>query len=350
VAAVADDIAAMVALNYAGFGARGFQMDARGRMAWPARVLLAPYRLAARINALLWTRRLPPLREVLPGLWLGSLPRLPRLGSGRRQATVVSLCAELQAPGFARCHCLPWLDLVPASPAALRRAADAIDRAVQRGEPVVVGCALGFSRSAAALACWLARSGRARDVESALRQLRRSHPQMVLDADWQAACGRRCGHDRHGSVQPQARRRPHTGRGHRAAAAGRRAHDRARWAWRVPAWPAAALLLAPLPVPARGRGMGRSGPAAAGTRAGAAAGLRRRPVCRPGARRTADRAVTGCAGPGTADPAPAGRLLPRCARWPTACGCAQRLLAWHTLGVALQAAAALTLLLARGTA
>lgn len=178
---------AMVALNYAGFGARGFQMDARGRMAWPARLLLAPYRVAARINALLWTRRLPPLREVLPGLWLGSLPRLPRLGSGRRQATVVSLCAELQAPGFARCHCLPWLDLVPASPAALRRAADAIDRALQRGEPVVVGCALGFSRSAAALACWLARSGRARDVESALRQLRRSHPQMVLDADWQAS-------------------------------------------------------------------------------------------------------------------------------------------------------------------
>ena len=177
----------MVALNYAGFGAHGFRMDARGRMAWPARVLLAPYRLAARINALLWTRRLPPLREVLPGLWLGSLPRLPRSGTGRRRTTVVSLCAELQAPDRARCHCLPWLDLVPASPVALRRAAAVIDRAVRRGDPVVVGCALGFSRSAAALACWLARSGRAADAESALRQLRRVHPQMVLNADWQAS-------------------------------------------------------------------------------------------------------------------------------------------------------------------
>lgn len=177
---------AMVALNYAGFGARGFQMDTRGRMAWPARVLLGPYRLAARVNAWLWTRRLPPLRPVLPGLpgiWLGSLPRLR---TGRRPATLVSLCAELQAPERARCHCLPWLDLVPASPAALRRAATAIEHAVQRGDPVVVGCALGFSRSAAALACWLARSGRARDVDSALRQLRQAHPQLVLGAEWQA--------------------------------------------------------------------------------------------------------------------------------------------------------------------
>ena len=100
---------------------------------------------------------------------------------------VLSLCAELQAPDRARCHCLPWLDLVPASPVALRRAAAVIDRAVRRGDPVVVGCALGFSRSAAALACWLARSGRAADAESALRQLRRVHPQMVLNADWQAS-------------------------------------------------------------------------------------------------------------------------------------------------------------------
>jgi hypothetical protein len=178
----------LVALNYAALGAHGFRMDARGRMAWPARVLLAPYRLAARANALLWTRRLPPLREVLPGLWLGSLPRLPRPAPGRRhRTTVVSLCAELQAPQRTRCHCLPWLDLVPASPAALRRAAAVIDRAVLRGDPVVVGCALGFSRSVAALACWMARSGRAPDAESALRQLRRVHPQMVLNADWRAA-------------------------------------------------------------------------------------------------------------------------------------------------------------------
>jgi len=51
---------ALVALNYAGFGARGFQMDGQGRMGWAARWLFAPYRLGAALNARLWTRGLPP--------------------------------------------------------------------------------------------------------------------------------------------------------------------------------------------------------------------------------------------------------------------------------------------------
>lgn len=175
---------ALVALNYLGLGARGFQMDASGRMAWPARVLLAPYRAAAGFNAWCWTRHLPPLREVLPGVSVGSLPRLVPARAGSRPATLVSLCAELQAPPATPCLCLPWLDLVPASPAALRRAAALIERAVHRGDPVIVGCALGWSRSVAALACWLTRSGRAAHTEAALAQLQRAHPQMVLGSDW----------------------------------------------------------------------------------------------------------------------------------------------------------------------
>ena len=43
----------LVALNYLGFGVRGFQMSARGRMAWASRVLLAPYRIGAATNAAL---------------------------------------------------------------------------------------------------------------------------------------------------------------------------------------------------------------------------------------------------------------------------------------------------------
>lgn len=177
---------ALVGLIYAGFGARGFQMDALGRMAWPAQWLLAPYRLAALANGRLWTRQLPPARELLPGVWIGSLARLtPTLPAG--PTTVLSLCAELQTPPAARRHCLPWLDMVPATPQALRRAAARIQAAVQQGDAVLVGCALGFSRSAAAVACWLACSGRARDLDDALAQLQRLHPQAVLGPAWQAA-------------------------------------------------------------------------------------------------------------------------------------------------------------------
>ena len=177
---------ALVAANYGLFGARGFRMDATGRMAWETRLLLAPYRLGAAVNAWLWTRGQPPLREVVDGVSLAGLARLPRDAAGMR-STVVSLSAELDVPPPARGHCLPWLDLVPASPAALRRAADAIERAVAAGRPVVVSCALGFSRSTAALACWLVRSGRAHDADAAVLWLRRVQPRLVLGEDWQRA-------------------------------------------------------------------------------------------------------------------------------------------------------------------
>lgn len=179
---------ATVALNYLGFGARGFQMDRQGRMSWAARWLLMPYRLGATVNGWLWTLRRPAVRELLPGVWIGSLARL-RAAPDRR-ATLVSLCAELQAPSATRAHCLPWLDLVPASPTALRHAARLIEAAVQRGDAVLVGCALGFSRSAAALACWLAHSGRARDADDALAQMRLLHPQAVLGEAWRSALHR----------------------------------------------------------------------------------------------------------------------------------------------------------------
>ena len=178
----------LVALNYAGFGAGGFQMDRGGRMSWPSRWLLAPYRLGAWANAWIWTRRQPPARELLPGVWIGSLARMRNTHA--RRATCVSLCAELQAPTALRASCLPWLDLVPASPAALRRAAGQIESAVQRGDAVLVACALGFSRSAAALACWLTHSGRAADADDAVRRLQQLHPRVTLGEGWREALRR----------------------------------------------------------------------------------------------------------------------------------------------------------------
>lgn len=179
----------LVAACYLGFGARGFQMDAQGRMAWAARALLAPYRMGARVNGWWWTRGLPATREVLPGVALGSVARLgaPPMQGPSGRFTLVSLCAELQGPALHPCLCQPWLDLVPASAKDLKRAAATIERAVQAGGPVVVGCALGFSRSVAAMACWLTRSGRMGDLDAALQHLRRAHPQLVLGDDWHQA-------------------------------------------------------------------------------------------------------------------------------------------------------------------
>ena len=176
----------LVSLAYLGLGARAFSMARDGRMAWPARVLLAPYLLGARLNGRWWTRRGPSSREVVPGVWLASLARL----QGGPGQVVVSLCAEMQVPGSAGGRCLPWLDLVPASPPALRRAAAVIEAARRSGSPVVVGCALGFSRSVAALACWLTRQGHARDLDDAIARLQRVQPRLVLGAEWREALRR----------------------------------------------------------------------------------------------------------------------------------------------------------------
>ncbi len=177
---------ALVALNYVGFGARGFQMDGHGRMGWAARWLLAPYRLAAAINAWLWTRKLPASVEVVPGLRLGRRPTHAEwLAAG--QPRLVSLCAELQMPaGVPHAHCVPLLDLTVPPTVRLQRAAAVIEgqRRNADGATAWVCCALGFSRSAAAVIAWLGRYGPAGSVAQAEDTVRRARPQIVLRGAW----------------------------------------------------------------------------------------------------------------------------------------------------------------------
>jgi len=175
-----------VALNYIGFGARGFQMDGRGRMGWAARWIFAPYRLGAAINAWLWTRKLPASVEVVPGLRLGRRPTHAEwLAAGKPR--LVSLCAELQIPaGVPHARCVPLLDLTVPPTVRLQRAAVVIEgqRRNADGAPVWVCCALGFSRSAAAVIAWLGRYGSAGGLVQAEDAVRRARPQIVLHPAW----------------------------------------------------------------------------------------------------------------------------------------------------------------------
>ncbi|MDM0123456.1 phosphatase PAP2/dual specificity phosphatase family protein [Variovorax arabinosiphilus] len=186
---------ALVGLNYAALGARGFQMDNRGRMRWAAGWLFAPYRLGAAINAWAWTRRLPPSVEVAPGLRLGRIPtRDEWVAAGRPR--LVSLCAELQLPRVDGARCVPMLDLVVPPPHRLQRAASVIDAQRRTGHTVWVCCALGFSRSAAATIAWLRLHGHSVSVGDAEAQVRRARPQIVLRAAWQRALDHATRHTR----------------------------------------------------------------------------------------------------------------------------------------------------------
>jgi len=168
----------LVAANYAALGPAGFQKDADGRMSLAARVLLAPYLAGAFVNSRSWTRHDPRPVSVGGGVWLG---RLPSAREAERFAAVVDLCAEL--PGTetnSTWTCIPMLDLVPPQPDQLRDAAASIERG-RPGGPVLVCCALGYSRSAATVATWLLTANLANTLSEAIEHVRLARPRIVID-------------------------------------------------------------------------------------------------------------------------------------------------------------------------
>jgi membrane-associated phospholipid phosphatase len=168
----------LVAANYAVFGPEGFQKDAAGRMSLGARLLLAPYLAGAFVNSRSWTRHEPAPVAVSGDVWLG---RIPRPDEAARFPTVIDLCAELPGGRIAGdWMCIPMLDLVPPQPAKLLEAAASIERARANG-PVLVCCALGYSRSAATVATWLLASNGHSTVGQALATVREARPRIVID-------------------------------------------------------------------------------------------------------------------------------------------------------------------------
>lgn len=168
---------ALVALNHAWLGPRGFGKHGRDGTAWAARWLLAPYRAGVWLNSRAWTRGEAPAVAVADGVWLG---RVPGRAGDRQWGSEVNVAAEIDAPpGLPTVH-LPAIDLVPPTPRWLRRAAAAIEAQRQRHGSVLVCCALGYSRSAAAVAAWLLRTGRAPDADQAIAVVRAVRPQVVL--------------------------------------------------------------------------------------------------------------------------------------------------------------------------
>jgi len=155
-----------------------FQRHSDGRLSLASLWLLAPYLIGAWINSRWWTRHAPAPSLIAPGVWLGRIPRDSEVPEGVE--TLIDLCAELprraNRPGYIS---LPALDLVPLDKQRLAHAAQAIDSALPNG-PVLVYCALGYSRSAAAVAAWLIASGKAADVAAAAATILKARPQAVL--------------------------------------------------------------------------------------------------------------------------------------------------------------------------
>jgi membrane-associated phospholipid phosphatase len=173
-----------VAANYAFLGSEGFQKGADGRMSVAARLLLAPYLGGAFVNSRSWTRHEPKAVAIVDGVWLGRIPLAHETGGF---ASIVDTCGEL--PGAVMSgtwDCIPMLDLVVPQPAQLRDAAASIERGRSAG-PVLVCCALGYTRSAAAVATWLITSGAVVSASQAIDKIRQVRPRIVIDASLREA-------------------------------------------------------------------------------------------------------------------------------------------------------------------
>jgi protein-tyrosine phosphatase len=169
----------IVAAGYAGLGASAFQKDADGRISTAARWLLAPYLVGAWLNSRWWTRRRPAPVQIADDVWIGRAPSRRDLA---RFAGVVDLSAEIELPRTPlRRAIVPVLDLTIPDNAALAEAARAIDT-IRKNGPVLVCCALGYSRSACAIAAWLMATGRAATVEAAFERIRMVRGEVVLNA------------------------------------------------------------------------------------------------------------------------------------------------------------------------
>ncbi|MBL8882768.1 MAG: phosphatase PAP2/dual specificity phosphatase family protein [Hyphomicrobium sp.] len=174
---------AFVSYAYAGGGAATFQKSTYGHQSLAVRLLLWPYRLGALINSRAWTQALESRIEIAANVWLGRIPSQPASG-----LSVIDLTAEFIRPaGAGMWRSVPALDLVTVPPHLLREAAREIEYARTKHPPVLVCCALGFSRSAAAVAAWLVATGRANNGADAVVMIRRARPQIRISAEQLAA-------------------------------------------------------------------------------------------------------------------------------------------------------------------
>lgn len=169
----------MVASFYAVFGEKGFQKQVNGRLSDAATWLLLPYLIGARINSRMWLRSKEQMVHVCDGVWLGRFPSGQDL-TQHHFKHVIDLTAELVWPrvGIAW-HVFPSLDLLPPERATLSKVADLIEK-LQPDGPVLVTCALGYSRSAMAILTWLLRSRRVSTLQEGVLLLKMLRPGVVI--------------------------------------------------------------------------------------------------------------------------------------------------------------------------
>jgi hypothetical protein len=178
----------LVALAYSGFEQHAFQRDhltkRRGHMRWPAKFLLAPYLFLSWLSYRRYTKEKYLPNKIHGNVWLGAFPRKEVAKMSVSWHGILDLTNEFPAVSFkAPNHkYLPVLDLTPPKPATLVKAVRWLERTQQQGD-VLVHCALGMSRSASVVACWLVWRRHAANIQEAIAKINAIRTASVLSIE-----------------------------------------------------------------------------------------------------------------------------------------------------------------------
>ena len=165
-----------LAAVYGHADAAAWQKQATGKHTLAVSLFALPLRLMYRVNMAYWLRGKALSAQVTERIHVGSILAAPDFHA------VVDVCAEYPLAVMPSYYAtVPMLDMVPADVAALRAAADALHQMLQQqNQPVLVCCALGYSRSVAVVLVYLLRQRHAHDLQAALKLLQQARPDMVV--------------------------------------------------------------------------------------------------------------------------------------------------------------------------
>ncbi len=169
----------LLSFFYLFIGASGFQKNRSGLISLAAQWLLYPYLIAARINSRLWALKIKPANHIIDNVFLGRFPTIREINLAN-YSTVIDMTAEFSAPKTnAIWHAIPTLDLITPNVQTLISAAGLIEQS-DRSHPLLVCCALGYSRSTLALIAWLLISKRAESINRAINIVKKARPGILI--------------------------------------------------------------------------------------------------------------------------------------------------------------------------
>ncbi len=172
----------LVAIGYAWAGPAVYRRQ-NGKLSWPSRIVLGPVLAAQWLSWKHYGRQANAIDHVVGGVFIGRLltDDEAREVTQEKVHAVIDVCNAFDEPeSLCKITRLepPVLDLTAPSRKQLDQAVDFIERHRDRG--VLVHCKAGYSRSAAIVAAWLVRTGRAKNSEQAFAIIRAVRPSIVV--------------------------------------------------------------------------------------------------------------------------------------------------------------------------